>query len=39
MKEFTIQYFDDSGNLRVAHVKARSKEEAVEKFRKKGSGQ
>ena len=36
MKEFTIQYFDEDGNLRVAYIKARTKEEAVEKFRKEG---
>ena len=32
MKDFVIQYFDVDGELKVAHVRARTKDEAVEKF-------
>ena len=33
VREFAIQYFDGDGELKVAYVKARNKEEAVEKLR------
>ena len=32
MKDFVIQYFDENGDLKVAHVRAYTKDEAVEKF-------
>lgn len=34
MRNFTIQYFIEIGQPEVAHVAARTREEALEKFRK-----
>lgn len=34
MKVYAIQYFDMDGELKVAYIRARSKEEAIEKFRR-----
>ena len=34
MKEFALQYIDDDGNIRIAYIRAATKDEAVDKFRK-----
>lgn len=42
MKDFMIQYFDADGELKVAHIKAHDKDEAIDKFWaiiEKGGGQ
>lgn len=34
MKVYAIQYLDDDGSPKVAYIRARSKAEAIEKFRR-----
>lgn len=34
MKTYTIQYIDDDGEVKIAYVKGRTKDEAVERFRR-----
>lgn len=34
MKTYTLQYIDEGGQIRIAYVKAHTKEEACQKFKK-----
>ena len=33
MKEYVIQYFDENGELQVAYIKGRNREDAERKFK------